>query len=542
MMRRPRFSIGTKITLLVVSTTAAALLLSTLAVTSYQLSAMRASLVRESSLMARIIAENGEAALAFGDDRFASRILDAVRSKESVVTAAILKLDGEPLAKYVRDPVETERIGPLDGYEDGFHFEPDALVVVQSVNTASGRLGTVVVHSDLSELQSFTTQWVAATSGIALASILAVTLLSLRLQRSLSRPIVQLADVATHVTDAHDFSVRAEKTGNDEIGSLVDAFNAMLAGIQESESALEASRSRAERAASEAQHSFDETLKLNRKLEEEIRERERAEQALAEYRSDLEELVRTRTRELARSQEKLRQSERLASVGTLAAGIAHQINNPVGSILNAAQFALMCEDEDDAQLLWRETLQRCVEEARRCGKIVHGVLQFSRNEPAERWVEDLGDVVARAARLAQDYGKARQGRIVVEECEPNLYVRFSPIELEQVMLNLIRNGLESTESGATIRVRTRSAGENAVVEIEDDGRGIGRDHLTHVFDPFFTTRLDYGGTGLGLSVAHGIVSSHGGSIEVESELGRGSLFRVILPLVTDPEELRPRRS
>ncbi len=251
------------------------------------------------------------------------------------------------------------------------------------------------------------------------------------------------------------------------------------------------------------------------------------------FRDHLEEQVAARTRELDLSRQQLRNSERLASVGTLAAGIAHQINNPIGTILISADYALQRQVEEGAEDVGREVLEEVVQQARRCGRIVHSILQFSRDEPTEKWPENLNDVVRRSCELSRGYAEERRARVDLEVDRDELRVRLSPIEIEQVVVNLVRNAIESRPEGASVRVETSAEGEHAVLRISDDGGGIEPELLQRIFDPFFTTRLAHGGSGLGLSVAHGIVTDHGGRMHVDSVVGEGSVVRVELPLCAE---------
>lgn len=271
-----------------------------------------------------------------------------------------------------------------------------------------------------------------------------------------------------------------------------------------------------------------------------VSERIRAREALTEHREHLEELVEERTMELARSREQLVRSERMASVGTLAAGIAHQINNPVASILAAAQYALLCEEDSDAKQVWKRVLLDCIEEAKRCAKIVRSVLQFSRDESCDMWLEDLNEVVGRACSVTGTYSAECCAEVVFEPESGPCLVRMSPIQIEQVFVNLIRNGIESRDTGARVAVRTRRKNRMVRVEVSDDGRGMPEQDCKRIFDPFFTTRLEAGGTGLGLSVVHGIILEHRGTIAAESRLGEGTTMIVELPL--DPGAAGPGSS
>ena len=264
------------------------------------------------------------------------------------------------------------------------------------------------------------------------------------------------------------------------------------------------------------------------------REHERLEAAIAE-----------RTRELEASQRSLRQQERMAAVGTLAAGIAHQINNPIGAILTSADFAILVADEQDAEQVRAEALEEIRGQAIRCGKIVRSVLQFSRAEATEKWAADVTGVLRTALDVTARYAAERQARTEVDisPAAARQMAIINPIEIEQVFVNLIRNAIESKPEAVHVRVNARLIDDEIEVSIEDDGSGIAPAHASHVFEPFYTTRLREGGTGLGLSVAHGIIEDHGGRMWLEAPLSdeaegqpsaQGARFVLRLPTEKTP--------
>ncbi len=263
-----------------------------------------------------------------------------------------------------------------------------------------------------------------------------------------------------------------------------------------------------------------------------LSERRRAEAQGAYHERQLEETVAERTRELLESRERLLESERLAVVGTLAAGVAHQINNPIGAILNCSEYALLCSGDEDARDIFERALIDNLAEAQRCAQIVRSMLQFSRDQPTAKWVEDLNRIVRRAQRAISAYAKDRRATVSFRTADEALLVRISPIELEQAIVNVLRNAIESRPSGVHVSIRLARRDKWATIEITDDGRGIPPEHQERLFEPFFSTRTREGGTGLGLSVAHGIVADHGGQIRIESIQGTGT--RVALTLPTEP--------
>ena len=270
-----------------------------------------------------------------------------------------------------------------------------------------------------------------------------------------------------------------------------------------------------------------------------VTERVRAEQIAARNQNHLEELVAEQTQELIASRDRLRQADRLAAVGTLAAGVAHQINNPVGAILNSAEYALLCAEDSDATITFKRALEANVIEAKRCGAIVRSMLQFAREQPVETRVEDLNEVVQRACRSTESYARDNGAEITSILTDTSLPVRMCAIEIEQVVVNIIRNAVESRETDARVEVRTERKADIARIQVTDNGRGISTKDRRRIFDPFYSKRSQQGGTGLGLSVAHGIVSNHKGAITAESDEGKGTVFLVELPLFSGKGRDRP---
>ena len=265
-----------------------------------------------------------------------------------------------------------------------------------------------------------------------------------------------------------------------------------------------------------------------------ITERKRDEEQLERYRRLLEDRVEERSEQLRESRVMLQEQQRLAAIGTLTAGIAHQINNPIGGIMAAAELALMSDDAPDREMLRTRALETTLEESRRCAQIIRNMLKFSRHEPTAKWVEDLNDIVRRAAELTRSYVVERGGSLDIDILPGPLLAQVSPIDIEQVLVNVIRNAAESRVGGARVAVSTRRNGSSEMtIEVSDDGAGIAEKDRDHVFDPFFTTRLDIGGSGLGLSVAHGVVEDHGGVLDLDSRPEKGTRVVVRLPLYQD---------
>lgn len=237
---------------------------------------------------------------------------------------------------------------------------------------------------------------------------------------------------------------------------------------------------------------------------------------------------RTRELEAERAREKLHHAERLASVGILAAGLAHQINNPLNNILLTAEHALG-EEGPEAARIWHQALAASAAEAKRCERIVRGLVAFSRGEPGRRWREDANRVLRHAHELTADAAREHGATVEIHLAPGAAPILANAIALEQALVNILRNAIQS-RPGARVALRTERLARSIRIEIRDDGRGMDREALVRLFDPFYTTRADQGGIGLGSSVAHRIIADHGGEIHVASTPGEGTTVTVDLPL------------
>jgi PAS domain S-box-containing protein len=225
------------------------------------------------------------------------------------------------------------------------------------------------------------------------------------------------------------------------------------------------------------------------------------------------------------AEERLRQTERLTSIGTLAAGIAHEINNPLASVVMTAQLLRKRRLDPKAD----EMLENLIQDAKRCGRIVRSVQKFARQEPSDRTLLDLNAVVRAAAELSRIDLRKSGIALGLELAKTLPPVAGDATELEQVVLNLITNAAHASQRGQEVMVRTMAANGLVQVCVRDEGHGMSPDVRRRVFDPFFTTRGREGGTGLGLSIAHGIMQDHGGTIEIDSAPGSGTTVTVMLP-------------
>jgi hypothetical protein len=255
-------------------------------------------------------------------------------------------------------------------------------------------------------------------------------------------------------------------------------------------------------------------------------------------RKRIEADLRARNEDLARQREEAeraalalaaRRAEKLAAIGTLSAGLAHELNNPIGIMSSRIEVMLMEGEQLPAHV--REDLEVLHRQTQRVARITQGLLTFARSSSGERAPVDLNHIVRETVLLAENQ-IAKGGVHLAVDLAPDLPVILGDADtLQQVMLNLVTNARDAVERGGEIRILTRRRDRDRVIElvVADTGQGIAPEDLARIFDPFFTTKPT--GTGLGLSLTHGIVREHGGTIDVESVPGAGTRFTLAFPAI-----------
>jgi two-component system NtrC family sensor kinase len=232
--------------------------------------------------------------------------------------------------------------------------------------------------------------------------------------------------------------------------------------------------------------------------------------------------------------EQVVRGEKLAALGELVGGVAHEVNSPLTSILAYGQMLQTGTLEGEEA---GKALDSIVNEARRAARIIGKFLTFARQHPSEKLNTDINQVITDTVELRR-YSLRQQGIVAELDLDANLPVLWAdPFQLQQVFINLINNAeqaVASREGGRLITIRSRKAGALVRITISDTGPGIASEHLSHIFNPFYTTKPRGVGTGLGLSISFGIVKEHGGTLSVQSELGHGATFEVLLPTLKAP--------
>jgi two-component system NtrC family sensor kinase len=243
---------------------------------------------------------------------------------------------------------------------------------------------------------------------------------------------------------------------------------------------------------------------------------------------------------LVQTQQKLVHQEKLASVGQLAAGVAHEINNPLGSILLLSDVLHKELPKNDAQ---REDLEMIIKETTRCKNIVSDLLNFSRQQQVLTQETDLHALMEKAIREVEIKPSFEEVQIIRNYSSDLPTIHADPDQLQQVFTNLLSNASESIEGSGMITLTTKPVDHEWVeIKISDTGAGIPEENLRKLFTPFFTTKALGKGTGLGLSIVYGIIKMHRGQIKVSSQVGVGTTFTITLPTKLPMGEYLTRQS
>lgn len=319
------------------------------------------------------------------------------------------------------------------------------------------------------------------------AGTLGIIVLGLLLSRSIARPILQLSSL-TQAVAAGNLEQNIGLKRGDEIGELAQAFDVMTLRLRER--------------TQEAARLYAEAIQRNKEL------------------AEINEQLRATQRQLV-------QSEKLAAIGQLTAGIVHDVKNPLTVIKGMAELLL---GEDELPQSMREEITLIKDSAQKANLIVTDLLTFARQSKPELTERDMRETIEAALRLCAF--PLRKGHIEVNKDLPEhpVLMAHDPQQIEQVLVNLITNAVQAMPNGGKIRINL-SQGEGVIaLAVQDTGIGIPPENINRIFDPFFTTKPEEQGTGLGLSVSYGIISNHDGRIEVESVVGEGTTFTILLPV------------
>jgi len=377
---------------------------------------------------------------------------------------------------------ETEK-GSLLGLINPIYNESSCYPCHAKTTNVLGVLDTTISLEDFEKerAQIYTRMTISGIVSIGILSLL----LSLLLTRVVNRPISKL--LAATKTAAHgNLDQTVSIRSHDELGELSVSFNNMISELKRSRDAIE------------------------------------------EWTQTLEHRVQERTQELQRVQDQLIRAGKMAALGELAAGVAHEINNPLTGVLTFSSLMLKKVGEDHP---WKNDLEKIVQQTTRCRNIVKGLLDFARQRKPDKKEWDIHVLIDNTLTLVENQARFQNIKISKEFSKYIPMLSVDADQIQQVFMNIIINAADAMGGDrGTLLVKT--ALMNGIVEISftDTGPGISKEHISKLFTPFFTTKETGKGTGLGLAISYGIVQSHSGEIDVQSEVGKGSTFRIKLPV------------
>ncbi|RJQ22191.1 MAG: HAMP domain-containing protein [Nitrospiraceae bacterium] len=334
-------------------------------------------------------------------------------------------------------------------------------------------------------------QGLALTTYVVVFVLAVALFLGIIIYKVVSKPVRELVSGMKEVAGGNlDYSVPIKSS--DEMGVLAEAFNAMLLDLKSA--------------------------------------REQGEK----WTQTLEAEIAKKTEEIQRTHINLMQTEKLASLGRMAAGVAHEINNPLTGVVT---FAHLLKKRFPQNSLEAEDLNVIIEQSERCSKIIKNLLTFARATPSEKGRVSINDVLSRTIFMVQNQEKFHHIKFNIKLEDSHFTIIGDPSQFQQIFLNMFINAADAMNGRGNMFISTRRLTENAkpYVEIEftDEGCGIKEEDMPKLFEPFFTTKPVGKGTGLGLSVSHGIVKHLGGYIKVKSVVGKGTSFLVRLPLAEE---------
>lgn len=507
-------SIRHKLRLAILTTTVFAVVLVAVATATLQWHNARTSAVSDLDALAAVIAANSTAAISFNDRLAAEEILQALRTRGNVLTACLFSGQGgnrDVAAVYQSADMPGPECADLIGAQS--HATNSFIIARRDVALDGDTLGELVIVENDAEIWALLKANTLALLLISLASMLLAAWLSGGIQSLIARPIMALAETADRIAGSGDFSLRAPRFGNDEVGGLIRAFNFMLDQIEVAEANLR---------------------DLNADLKLQVEERNKTNATLQQTLDQLRE-----------TQEQLVQTEKMASLGGLVAGVAHEINTPIGvgvtaaSTLKSRSEELRLAFEQDE--LTASGLSRYFDMVGQSTSILLANLERAANlvQSFKQVAVDQTSPEIREFRPAEyiheillSLGpKLKKTAIAVRlDCDPDLCIRSYPGVLSQVLTNLVMNallhGYEPTDTGS-IDIQVSRSEDGVQLLFRDDGKGIAPEVLPRIFDPFYTTRRNAGGSGLGLHIVYNLVTQQlGGRIRVHSEVGKGTEFTI----------------
>jgi signal transduction histidine kinase len=472
---------------------------------------LRSNLVEKLFTEAQITADNCKAALTFEDTADAEKTLKALKADSSIVFGCVYKKNGNVFVNYARTSADKNHLA-VQVQQSGYRFSDNLLTVFEPIVLDNETIGTVCLRSDLSPMYAALRRNAQNIIAVLLLAVIAAWLVSARLQRFISGPILSLAKLAQGVSEKKDYSARAIKDSNDEVGLLIDSFNEMLEQIQERDSELVKAKGELEL---RVQERTSELTTANKQLTSEITEREKAEHKQVELVKELEGV-----------------NQELKDFAYIA---SHDLKAPLRAIKTLADW-ISTDYADKLDQDGQEQLKLLRQRVDRMHNLIDGILQYSRvGRVREKLTEvelnkllpEIIDMLAPPANI----------KITVESDLPT--VKCEETRITQVFQNLLSNAVKYMDKPeGHIKVLCSEDGEYWRFGIADNGPGIEKKHWERIFKIFQTLapRDEFESTGIGLTVVKKIVELYGGKIWLESEVGKGTTFLFTFPKAGAPEQ------
>jgi signal transduction histidine kinase len=495
-----------KLTLIIAATAGMALVLASTAFVAYEIFMFRQTMVRNLSTLAEIIGANSTAALIFNDPRAAEETLAALKAEGQIISAYIYGREGAVFARYIRKHGAHGFSRP-PALDNGYRFASDHLALSRRILLDNDRVGTILIQSDLQALYSRLTLYGGIVISVILISSVVAISLSAKLQRVVSEPILHLAQVAGIVSAKKNYTVRATKHGNDELGLLIDGFNEMLQQIQQRDAALQNAHDELERRVEER----------TKELQEEIIERKRAEAKIQTLNEELEQRVMRRTAQLQASNKELE---------AFSYSVSHDLRGPLRSI-DGFSKALLIENADQLNERGKHYLERVRAASQRMEQLIDDLLNLSRITRGEMRMVPV-NLSELAQTVVDELKRPSSERAVDFLIAPALSTEGDPRLLRVLLENLFNNAWKFTSKHprATIELGAAEIEGESTFFVRDDGAGFDMAYADKLFAPFqrVHSQDEFEGTGIGLATVQRIIHRHGGHVWAEGAVEQGATF------------------
>lgn len=470
---------------MIVLSTAAALLLTSVSFICYEVVSFKRSLIRNTSTMAHIIADNSAAAVAFQRDDEAAQILAALRAEPYILEAVIFDQHNKPFARY--QPANTKpELTTAPDFPSGYWFENGSLIYSQPVNRNNDALGTLVLRCSSAALYHRLGLYTGIVLSVMAASLLIAYFISRSMQRRIADPILALANTANTVSTRNDYTLRAQKLSSDEVGQLTESFNQMLQQIQENREQLRS-----------------------------------AHKQIKQHAHNLENMVEERTAKL---------QETIGELEAFSYSVSHDMRAPLRAMSRYAEVLLL-DAGKKLDACENQYLERIVASSKRLDALIQDALTYSRVSQVQLELTSV-DLAPLINGIIEQYPALQSDKAEVTCKTPLLPALAHDASLTQCLSNLIANAVKFVEPGVrpSISIWTEPMNSEVRICVRDNGIGIAPEDQHRIFDMFARIHSEklYEGTGIGLAIVRKAAERMGGTVGVESQLGKGSTFWIQL--------------